>query len=201
MFRWDTTDFPTSGPNLPEGGRASPLRAWQKRVADYHRDAKQIVVIWDNLNIHHDGAQGRWTAFNERHGGKFQFLYTPLHARRDRYCAATSAPDGDARHSAGACARRCCGSSAPRTAPPGRACSPSSRSPPDRSAAARRTRWPNTSQSCAKCTSTERRIGGDHEAPAHPARRIAPVTCAPCAGEPPEAPPPLAVAPPAPGAR
>ena len=59
---------------------ADDLMAFMERVADHHRDAKRIVVIWDNLNIHHDGAQGRWTAFNERHAGKFQFLYTPLHA-------------------------------------------------------------------------------------------------------------------------
>ena len=50
------------------------------RVAGHYGGAKRIIVIWDNLNIHHDGAQARWTAFNERHGGRFQFLYTPLHA-------------------------------------------------------------------------------------------------------------------------
>jgi len=36
-----------------------------------------IHIIWDNLNIH----QGeRWRKFNERHGGRFHFHYTPLHA-------------------------------------------------------------------------------------------------------------------------
>ncbi len=59
---------------------ADDLVAFMEGVAEHHRDAKRIIVIWDNLNIHHDGTQGRWTAFNERHGGKFQFLYTPLHA-------------------------------------------------------------------------------------------------------------------------
>ena len=33
-----------------------------------------------NLNIHMDGPHRRWTAFNKRHGGRFHFHYTPLHA-------------------------------------------------------------------------------------------------------------------------
>lgn len=41
----------------------------------------QIVhVIWDGLNIHYDGKDERWTKFNERHGGRFVFHYTPKHA-------------------------------------------------------------------------------------------------------------------------
>lgn len=40
----------------------------------------KVVVIWDNLNVHHDGADRRWTAFNERHGGRFTFTHTPKHA-------------------------------------------------------------------------------------------------------------------------
>ena len=39
-----------------------------------------VTVVWDNLNIHYDGPSQRWTAFNQRHGGRFQFVYTPLHA-------------------------------------------------------------------------------------------------------------------------
>lgn len=39
-----------------------------------------VHVIWDNLNIHYDGPEKRWTKFNERHGGRFHFHYTPLHA-------------------------------------------------------------------------------------------------------------------------
>lgn len=39
-----------------------------------------VVVIWDNLNVHHDGASQRWTAFNQRHGGRFTFVHTPKHA-------------------------------------------------------------------------------------------------------------------------
>jgi transposase len=36
-----------------------------------------IYVVWDNLNIHHGG---RWIEFNERHGWRFRFVHTPLHA-------------------------------------------------------------------------------------------------------------------------
>lgn len=39
-----------------------------------------VYVVWDNLNIHRDGAEERWTKFNARHGGRFQFVHTPLHA-------------------------------------------------------------------------------------------------------------------------
>ena len=39
-----------------------------------------VYVVWDNLNIHYDGRDERWTRFNERHGGRFHFVYTPKHA-------------------------------------------------------------------------------------------------------------------------
>jgi transposase len=39
-----------------------------------------VYVVWDNLNIHYDGPDKRWTRFNERHGGRFHFVHTPLHA-------------------------------------------------------------------------------------------------------------------------
>lgn len=41
---------------------------------------REIYVIWDNLNTHYDGPEQRWTRFNERHGGRFHFVYTPTHA-------------------------------------------------------------------------------------------------------------------------
>lgn len=41
---------------------------------------RQVYVVWDNLNIHLDGKDGRWTAFNLRHRGRFHFVHTPLHA-------------------------------------------------------------------------------------------------------------------------
>jgi len=40
----------------------------------------RVVVVWDNLNVHFDGADKRWTQFNDRHGGRFEFVYTPKHA-------------------------------------------------------------------------------------------------------------------------
>jgi transposase len=39
-----------------------------------------VHVVWDCLNIHFDGKDGRWTAFNQRHGNRFVFHYTPKHA-------------------------------------------------------------------------------------------------------------------------
>jgi hypothetical protein len=43
-----------------------------------------VHVIWDNLNIHFDGREDRWSKFNERHGHRFFFFfffhYTPKHA-------------------------------------------------------------------------------------------------------------------------
>ena len=41
---------------------------------------RRVFVIWDNLNIHHDGSERRWTEFSRHHGGRFHFVYTPLHA-------------------------------------------------------------------------------------------------------------------------
>ncbi len=37
----------------------------------------EIHIVWDNLNIH---AAPRWEDFNRRHGGRFHFHYTPIHA-------------------------------------------------------------------------------------------------------------------------
>ena len=39
-----------------------------------------MYVVWDNLNIHGDGKEKRWTNFNKRHGHRFRFVHTPLHA-------------------------------------------------------------------------------------------------------------------------
>jgi transposase len=36
-----------------------------------------IYIVWDNLNIHKGQ---RWAEFNAQHGGRFHFVYTPLHA-------------------------------------------------------------------------------------------------------------------------
>jgi transposase len=40
----------------------------------------EIHIVWDNLNIHHEGKAQRWSEFNRRHHGRFHFHYTPIHA-------------------------------------------------------------------------------------------------------------------------
>lgn len=54
------------------------LRFMKKVAAAY--PTGDVHVVWDNLNIHMDGPDKRWTKFNKRHGGRFHFHYTPLHA-------------------------------------------------------------------------------------------------------------------------
>ena len=41
---------------------------------------KKVYVVWHNLNIHYDGKDDRWKPFNARHGHRFHFVYTPIHA-------------------------------------------------------------------------------------------------------------------------
>jgi transposase len=55
------------------------LVSFMDEVAERY-PGRKVVVVWDNLNIHYDGRDARWTRFNERHGGRFQFVYTPRHA-------------------------------------------------------------------------------------------------------------------------
>ncbi len=59
---------------------AEDLLVLMKQVAQEYIDDKKIHVIWDNLNIHKDGASDRWTEFNKKHRGKFEFHFTPKHA-------------------------------------------------------------------------------------------------------------------------
>ncbi len=59
--------------------KAEDLVRFMEEIAAHYPN--QVVhVIWDNLNIHYDGKDERWTKFNERHGGRFVFHYTPVHA-------------------------------------------------------------------------------------------------------------------------
>jgi len=58
---------------------ADDLVRFMERIAALY-PTETVHVIWDNLNIHFDGAAGRWTAFNARHGHRFVFHYTPKHA-------------------------------------------------------------------------------------------------------------------------
>lgn len=58
---------------------AAALVAFMEELARKYPD-KQVHVVWDNLNIHYDGKDERWTNFNVRHDGRFHFVYTPKHA-------------------------------------------------------------------------------------------------------------------------
>lgn len=55
---------------------AEDLVCFMDHVAAEYPD-REVHVVWDNLNIH--GGE-RWKEFNRRHGGRFHFHYTPLHA-------------------------------------------------------------------------------------------------------------------------
>ena len=59
--------------------KAMDLLRFMGKLAKRYPKGK-IHIIWDNLNIHYDGASKRWAKFNEEHGGRFHFHYTPIHA-------------------------------------------------------------------------------------------------------------------------
>jgi len=59
--------------------KADDLMAFMEDLAVQHPSG-DVHIVWDNLNTHKDGPLKRWTAFNERHGGRFHFHYTPVHA-------------------------------------------------------------------------------------------------------------------------
>lgn len=58
---------------------AADLVAFMEDLAQRY-PGEQIHIVWDNLNIHFDGAEERWTRFNRRHQNRFHFHYTPIHA-------------------------------------------------------------------------------------------------------------------------
>ena len=58
---------------------AAALVAFMQEVARKN-PRRPVYVVWDNLNIHYDGKDKRWTEFNARHGNRFHFNYTPKHA-------------------------------------------------------------------------------------------------------------------------
>lgn len=60
--------------------KAPDLIDFMENIAVQYASCDKIHIIWDNLNIHNDGPDNRWTEFNKRHGDKFVFHYTPLHA-------------------------------------------------------------------------------------------------------------------------
>jgi transposase len=64
-------------------GRCSDRRTQADLVAFMEEVARAypsgtVHVVWDNLNTHR--AQAVWADFNARHGGRFVFHFTPLHA-------------------------------------------------------------------------------------------------------------------------
>jgi hypothetical protein len=65
-------------------GRVVPQRTADETVDFLERIAKrskgEVYVVWDNLNTHKDGPDKRWTKFNARHGNRFHFIFTPIHA-------------------------------------------------------------------------------------------------------------------------
>lgn len=65
--------------------RLGPTRTAEDTVAFLEQIAAlyptgTVYLVWDNLNTHRDGPCARWTAFNTRHGNRFVFVYTPIHA-------------------------------------------------------------------------------------------------------------------------
>jgi hypothetical protein len=62
-----------------ESRTAADLMDFMETLAGQY-PGRQVHIIWDNLNIHHEGPTGRWAAFNARHQGRFHLHYTPIHA-------------------------------------------------------------------------------------------------------------------------
>lgn len=58
---------------------AADLLGFMDALAE-HYPTGDVYIVWDNLDIHCDGKDGRWKAFNARHGNRFRFVYTPKHA-------------------------------------------------------------------------------------------------------------------------
>ncbi|QQK76251.1 IS630 family transposase [Salicibibacter cibarius] len=59
--------------------KADDLMAFMEKLAAAYPH-QEVIIVWDNLNIHHDGPSERWSKFNERNGNRFSFYYTPKHA-------------------------------------------------------------------------------------------------------------------------
>lgn len=60
--------------------RRSDFLEFLDLVAATYRQ-RRVHVVLDNLNTHHDTRQGAFiTKWNQRHGGRFVFHYTPTHA-------------------------------------------------------------------------------------------------------------------------
>jgi hypothetical protein len=55
---------------------AADLDAFMEALARRYPTG-DVYVVWDNLNIH---GGDKWAEFSRRHGGRFHFVHTPLHA-------------------------------------------------------------------------------------------------------------------------
>ncbi|MCP4243587.1 MAG: IS630 family transposase [bacterium] len=75
---WDTRTGEVYG-EVRANRKAVDLVEFMEAVARKYPEG-DVHIIWDNLNIHYDGRAARWTEFNQRHGGRFHFHYTPIHA-------------------------------------------------------------------------------------------------------------------------
>jgi len=75
---WNVTTGEVYG-EVRANRKADDLVEFMEAVARRHPQG-EVHVIWDNLNIHYDGKTNRWLEFNRRHGGRFHFHYTPIHA-------------------------------------------------------------------------------------------------------------------------
>lgn len=61
---------------ITDGRTAAQTISYMDELAAW-RPQGEVHVIWDNLNTH---LGVRWEEFNQRHGGRFHFHFTPLHA-------------------------------------------------------------------------------------------------------------------------
>jgi hypothetical protein len=68
---------------------AADLVRFMETVAEQYPTGT-VHIIWDCLNIHFDGAARRWTAFNERHGHRFVFHYTPNWSCSSAFCSGSA---------------------------------------------------------------------------------------------------------------
>jgi hypothetical protein len=78
LAAFDTQTGRVTGQVVPKR-TAEQTVAFMERVAERYPEG-EVYVIWDNLNTHCDGPSERWTKFNARHGNRFHFVHTPIHA-------------------------------------------------------------------------------------------------------------------------
>jgi transposase len=75
---FDVQDGDVYGEVVPHRTADALVEFMYRLAARY--PARDVYVVWDNLNIHYNGPSKRWVEFNREHGDRFHFVYTPLHA-------------------------------------------------------------------------------------------------------------------------